>query len=158
MPLNYSMKALAGDEYRVPIALPDDPVAAAWIRERMDRDGRFRVRPAVGCDAVVTVLSIPEFADLPVIVGDARTRFLAKLSPTDRACITLGQIRDAALAVAPDRDPAGSALKTSVSALGSARDLGYCVYWALGDALPPTRRREAMAQAGWPAPVEAMTS
>lgn len=150
VPLNYTLNVLAGDEYRVPIALPHDPAVAALVEERMDGDGRFRVGPAVGLDGVVAVLSIPDFADRPAIVLDEESRALASLSPSARPSITLKELRDAASAVIPERDPSERAPEPSGNALSVARDIGFCAYWAIGDRITTARRRQAMTEAGWP--------
>ncbi len=150
VPLNYTLNVLAGDEYRVPVTLPADPVTAGVIEARMDSRGWARMGPAVGHTAVVAMLSIPEFADRPVIVSDQRGGGLADLGPGARTVITLADIRDAARKTAPDRDPAARAPETTGSPLAVARNLGFCTYWALSHGLTPTRRRQAMQLAGWP--------
>jgi hypothetical protein len=150
VPLNYTFNVLAGDEYRVPASLPDDPASAAIIEATLDEHDRVRISPAMGRDAVIAMLSIPDFAALPIIVLDDGARDLAALSPTPRTCITVAEIRAAALEVVPDRDPAAGAPLPAGRAIDIARDTAYCAFWAIGDVITDTRRRKAMAAAGWP--------
>jgi hypothetical protein len=150
VPLNYRFNVLAGDEYWVPVALPSDPRTAAIIEASLDMNGRARISPAVGRDAVIAMLSIPAFAGLPAIVLDTDARDLAQLSPTPRHCITVEEIRAAARETVPDRDPAEHAPLPIGAPLAIARDVGYCVYWAIGDVITTARRRQARTVAGWP--------
>ena len=150
VPLNYTMNVLAGDEYRVPVSLPADPDAAAYVTGLLDERGRARMSSAVGIGPVTAILSIPDFADRPLIVTDHAAMALAGLSPLPRACITLSQIQDAAREEVPDRDPAEKVPTIGGRAIDQARDLGFSVYWAIGDGVTPTRRRKAMVAAGWP--------
>lgn len=154
VPINYSMKSLAGDEYRVPIGeLPSDPESALRVGACLDGKGRYPVRPARDRISVIDILSIPVFADRPIIVGTRDDEALGSLSPEPgRAVITLTAIREVAAKVAPDRErvdraPGGG----SGNALSQARNTAFAVYWALGDEITPTRRRQAMATLGWPA-------
>jgi hypothetical protein len=150
VPLNYTFNVLAGDECRVPASLPEDAGLAAIIEATLDEHKRVRISPAVGRDGVIAVLSIPDFAALPVIVSDDAATGLAELSPTPRACITVERVRAAAREVVPDRDPAEGAPLPAGAPLTVARDTAYCVYWAIGDVITDTRRSKAMAAAGWP--------
>ncbi|MBM3664702.1 MAG: hypothetical protein FJW92_02770 [Actinobacteria bacterium] len=150
VPLNYTANVLAGDEYCVPVSMPPDATAAEYIESLLDHRGWARIGPSVGALAVAAMLSIPEFADRPIVVADEAARSLSELSPEPRACITLGEIQDAAREVMPDRDPAARAPVVSGRAIDQARALGFAVYWAIGDGVTPTRRRKAMAAAGWP--------
>lgn len=155
VPLNYTMNVLAGDEYRVPVTLPSDIGAAEYVAGLLDDRGRARMSSAIGAGPVAAILSIPDFADRPLIVADEAARVLAGLSPLPRVCITLSQIRDAAREEMPDRDPAARAPIIDGRAIDQARDLGSAVYWAIGDRVTATRRRKAMLVAGWP---EALTA
>jgi hypothetical protein len=150
VPLNYTANVLAGDEYCLPVAMPDDAALAEYLESRLDERGWVRMGPAVGTTAVSAVLAIPDLDDRPLIVLDDAGKSLATLSTTPRACITLGEIRDAAREVIPDRDPAAQGPGIGGSSLDSARDLAFAVYWAIGDGMTPTRRRKAMVAAGWP--------
>ena len=150
VPLNHTMNVLAGDEYRVPVGLPADTEAAKCIAGLLDERGWARISPAVGIGPVAAILSIPTFADRPLIVADDAAIALASLSPVPRVCVTLSQIQDAARQEVPDRDPGAKAPSTSGRAIDQARDLGFAVYWAIGDGLTPARRRKTMVAAGWP--------
>ncbi len=150
VPLNHTGDVLAGDEYRVPVTLLGATAVAGISDVSIAGSGWARMAPAVGRDAVVAMLSIPVLHDRPLIVLDESAKTLADLSPTSRPCITLDQIREGARSVVPDRDPAHRAPEPIGSPLEVARDLAFCVYWAIGHDLTPARRRKALAAAGWP--------
>lgn len=150
VPLNYTANVLAGDEYCVPVSMPTDATVAEYIESLLDHRGWARMGPAVGVVAITAMLSIPEFADRPVVVADDAARVLGGMSPDSRVCITLAEIQAAAREVMPERDPAARAPVISGRAIDQARDLGFAVYWAIGDGVTSTRRRKAMAAGGWP--------
>lgn len=150
VPLNYAGSVLAGDEYCVPAETPADPAAAAYVESLLDDRGWVRMAPAIGSGAVTAVLSISDFSDRPLIVGDEGARTLAALSPVARACITLSEIQDAAREVMSERDPAPKSLDRGTRPIDQARNLAFAVYWAIGDGVTATRRRQTMVVAGWP--------
>ena len=150
VPLNYTANVLAGNEYFLPVAMPGDAVLADYLETRLDERGWVRMGPAAGATPVAALLAIPDLADRPLVVLAEEAKALSALSSTTRACITLGEIRDAAREVMPDRDSAAKAPEIGGSSLDSARDLGFAAYWAIGDGVTPTRRRKAMEAAGWP--------
>ena len=75
---------------------------------------------------------------------------MATSIPSVRPSIILKDLRDAASAVIPERDPSERAPEPSGNALSVARDIGFCAYWAIGDRITTARRRQAMTEAGWP--------
>ena len=133
--------------------MPDDPVLAEYLESRLDERGWVRMGPALGTTAVSAVLATPDLSDCPLIVVDEKAKALSALSSAARACITLEDIRDTAREVMPDRDLTGRSLVIDGGALDQARDLGFAVYWVMGDGVTPTRRRKVMAAAGWPDPI-----
>ncbi len=150
VPLNYMLNVIAGDGYRVPVQIPDDVAAGEYVDSLIDARGWARIGPAVGVGPVAAILSIPDFAARPLVVFDEGAKALADASPVPRTCITLGEIRDAAREVMPDRDPTVNAPAIEGRSIDRARDLGFSVYWAIGDGMTPTRRHNAMIAAGWP--------
>jgi hypothetical protein len=150
VPLNHTANVLAGDEYCVPVSMPSDATVAEYIESLLDHRGWVRMGPSVGVVPVTAMLSIPEFADRPVVVAEDAARVLVGMSPDPRPCITLAKIQEAAREGMPERDPAARAPVISGRAIDQARDLGFAVYWAIGGGVTPTRRRKAMTAAGWP--------
>jgi hypothetical protein len=156
VPMNYTAKVLAGDEYSVPVEIPVEPSAAEYIESTLDHRGWARMSPADGTIAVRAMLSISDFSDRPLIVANEEAEVLARLSPVHRACITLLQIQDAAREVMPERDPAQTVPDMTGRPIDQARALGFAIYWAIGDGLTATRRVKAMIAAGWPDSVIAL--